>query len=163
MSGRFLEAGRIINTHGIRGEVRLQPWADSPEFLAGFEHLYIDGVPTKVLSARVHKGCVIAALEGVYDIDAAIKLKNKTVSIDRDDVSLEEGRHFIIDLIGLLALDADTGMELGTVADVLSLPSNDVYIIKGEKEILVPAVPDFVKEINIEAGFIRLHLIEGMI
>ena len=162
MSGRFLEAGRIVNTHGIRGEVRLQPWADSPGFLAGFEHLYIDGAPIKVLSARVHKGCVIAALEGVSDIGGAIGLKNKTVYIDRGDVSLEEGRHFIIDLIGLLAYDADSGAELGTVAEVLSLPSNDVYLIKGAKEILVPAVPDFVKEVNIEAGFIRLHLIEGM-
>ena len=162
MRGRFLEAGKIVNTHGVRGELRLQPWADSPDFLTGFKRLYIDGAPVKVLSARVHKGCVIAALEGVSDIDRAIILKNKIVYIDRSDVSLDEGRHFITDIIGLLAVDADTGMELGSVADVLLLPANNVYLIKGEREILVPAVPDFVEEINIEAGFIRLRLIEGL-
>ena len=162
MRSRFLEAGRIVNTHGIHGEIRLQPWADSPGFLTGFERLYIDGTPVKVLSARVHKGCVIAALEGVDNIDGAIRLKNKTVCIDRNDVSLEEGRHFITDLVGLLAVDADTRNELGPVADVLSLPANNVYVIKGEREILVPAVADFVEEINIEEGYIRLRLIEGL-
>jgi len=162
MRDRFLEAGKIVNTHGIRGELRLQPWADSPDFLAGFERLYIDGAPVKVQTARIHKGCVIATLEGVTDIDSAIRLKNKTIYIDRQDAELEEGRHFIADLLGLLALDADTGEELGTVADVLTRPANNVYVIKGIREILVPAVPDFVVEINVEDGYIKLRLIEGM-
>ena len=159
---RFLEAGKIVNTHGIRGEIRIQPYADSPDFLTGFKRLYIGGEPVEVLSARVHKGCVIAALFGVDGIDAAIKLKNKIVFIDRNDAPLEEGRHFIVDLIGLLALDAQSGEELGTITDILSLPANDVYVINGAHEILVPAVPDFVNEINIENGYIKLRLIEGM-
>ena len=162
MGNRFLEAGVIVNTHGIRGEVRIQPWADTPDFVAGMRCLYIDGEPVKVLSARVHKGCVIAALDGVGDIDGAIRLKNKVVSIDRDDVRLEDGHNYIADLIGLHALDAETSEELGTVSDVLSLPANNVYIISGKRDILVPAVPDFVKEINVGAGYIRLHLIDGM-
>jgi len=162
MRSEFLEAGKIANTHGIRGEVRLQPWADSPVFLTSFERLYIDGAPVKVRSARVHKGCVIAALDGVDDIESAIKLKNKTVYVAREDVSLEEGRNFVVDLIGLRAVDAETGADLGTVADVLCLPSNDVYVLKGAREILVPAVPDFVKEVDIGAGYIKLRLIEGM-
>jgi len=162
MKKRFLEAGKIVNTHGMRGEVKLQPWADSPEFLTSFERLYIDGAPVKVLSSRVHKGCVIAALEGVYDIEGAIRLKNKTVSIDRDEVHLEEGRFFVADLTGLRAVDAETGEELGTLSDVMSLPSNNVYVIKGAREILVPAVPDFIKETNLEEGYILISLIEGM-
>jgi len=162
MEKRFLEAGMIVNTHGVRGEVKLQPWADSPSFLAGFERLFIDGSPVRVLSARVHKGCVIAALDGVTDFNGAIKLKNKVVSIDRDEVQLEEGRHFVADLIGLRAIDAATGSELGAVADVMSLPANSVYVIKGEREILVPAVPDFVEEVNTTDGYVRLRLIEGM-
>jgi len=162
MGNKLLEAGKVANTHGIRGEVRLQPWADSPEFLAGQKCLYIDGVPVNILSARVHKGCVIAALEGVDDIDAAIRLKNKTICIDRDNVALEEGRHFIADLIGLRAIDDGSGSQLGTIAEVLTLPGNNVYIIRGERDILVPAVPDFVKEINPDSGYIRFRLIEGM-
>jgi len=162
MENKYLEAGKIVNTHGIRGEVKIQPWADSPEYLTGFEHIYIDGEPVKILFAKVHKGCVIATLDGVDDIDGAIRLKNKTICIDRKDAPLEEGRHFVADLIGLRALDSETGETLGVVADVLSLPANDVYVIKGEREILVPAVADFIVEINIDAGSIRLRLIEGM-
>ena len=162
MKSELLEAGIIVNTHGIRGEVKLQPWADSPDFLTGFEHLYIDGAPVKVLSVKVHKGCVIAALEGVDDIESAIKMKNKIVSIKRDDVLLEEGRYFVADLIGLRAVDAETGEELGTVSDVLSRPANNVYVISGEREILVPAVDEFVIEINTGEGYIKLRLIEGM-
>ena len=158
----MLEAGKIVGTHGLRGEVKLLPWADSPGFLAGFERLFIDGKPVMVLAARVHKGCVIAALDGIDDIDGAIGMKNKIVFIDRADVQLEEGRHFVADLIGLRALDERTGQELGTIADVLSLPSNDVYVIQGEREILVPAVPEFVAKVDIEGGYIELRLIEGM-
>jgi len=162
MKTNLLEAGKIVSTHGIRGEVKILPWADSPEFLTEFDYLFIGNSPIKVLSSRAHKGCVIAALEGVVNVDDAIRLKNKIVFINRDEVDLDEDQHFIADLIGLTAIDAETGDNLGTVKDVMSLPSNNVYVIKGEREILVPAVPDFVKEINIEAGTIKLKLIEGM-
>jgi len=162
MDDMLIEAGKIVNTHGLSGEVKIQPWADSPEVLTSLERLYIDGTPIKILSARVHKGCVIAALEGVEDVDSAIGLKNLTVFIDRNDVLLEEGRHFVADLIGLRAINADTDEQLGTVADVLSLPANNVYVIKGEREILIPAVPDFVDKIDISGGYIKLRLIEGM-
>ena len=162
MSDSFLEAGKIINTHGLRGEVRIQPWADSPSFLAGFRHLYIDGVQVEVLSARVHKSYVIALFKGVEDIDSAIRLKNKIVHISKNDVNLEEGRYFVADIVGLRAVDAVTGEELGTVSEVLSLPANNVYVIKGAREILVPAVPDFIIETNMAAGYIKLRLLEGM-
>ena len=159
---RYLEAGKIVNTHGIRGEVKIQPWTDTPAFLAGFGVLYIDGEPVKVQSARVHKNSVIVALEGVADIDGAIRLKNKTVFIDRADAQLEEGCHFIADLLGLRVIDTDTGDELGVVADVLTLPSNDVYVITGAREILIPGVPEFILETRPEAGYIKVRLIEGM-
>ena len=162
MKERFLEAGRIVNTHGISGEVKIQPWADSPSFLTGFKYFYINGTPVNVLSARVHKDCVLAVLEGVDDISAAIKLKNKTIFIDREDTKLDEGRHFVADLIGLTALDAQTGAELGVISDVLTLPSNDVYVISGEREMLVPAVPEFIVESDLEEGYVRIHVIEGL-
>ena len=107
MKNQFLEAGQIVNTHGIRGEVKIVPWCDSPEFLCQFEVLYLDGRPLKVRSARAHKGNVLAFLEGVDDVNAAMALKGKIVSIDRTGVELPDGRHFIADLIGLEVLDAD--------------------------------------------------------
>jgi len=158
----FIETGKIVNTHGMRGEVRVQPWADTPGFLTGFDHYYIDGMPVKVLSAKVHKGCVIATLEGVEDIDAAIKLKNKVIKVKKGDVQLEEGMFFIVDLIGLQVIDADTNENIGTLIDVLSLPSNNVYVIKSKREILVPAVPEFIVETNLSDGYIKVRLIEGM-
>ena len=162
MKSRFLEAGKVVNTHGINGEIKIQPWADTPDFLTGFTHIYIDGAPVRILTSRVHKGCVIAALDGISGIDDAIRLKNKTVFIDRDQARLEEGRYFIVDLIGLRAIDADSSDELGIITDVLKLPANDVYVIHGKREILVPAVPEFILETNIDAGFVRLHLLDGM-
>ena len=162
MKDEFLEAGKIVNTFGMRGEVRVQPWADSPDFLTGFEHFYIDEKPLPVLSAKVHKGCVIATLEGVDNIDAAIKLKNKVIKIKKENVKLEEGRYFVTDLIGLRVIDNETGEPLGTLSDVLSLPSNNVYVIKGKREILVPAVKEFIVETSLEEGYIKIRLIEGL-
>jgi len=162
MKNEFIETGKIVNTFGIYGDVKIQPWADSPDFLTRFDHFYIDGMPVKVLSSKIHKGCVIATLEGIENIDAAIKLKNKVIKVKKDDVSLDEGHYFIADLIGLHAIDAETGEDIGKIADVLSLPSNNVYVIKGEREILVPAVPEFIIETNLAEGFIKLRLIEGL-
>ncbi|SHH53311.1 16S rRNA processing protein RimM [Sporobacter termitidis DSM 10068] len=159
---QFIEAGKIVNTHGVRGEVKIQPWADSPEFLCGFKTLYIDDRPVKILSAKAHKTNVIALLEGVVGVDDAIRLKNKTVSINRDDAALEDGAHFITDLIGLAAVDEDTGRTLGTITDILPLTPNNVYVITGTREILVPAVPEFVKHIDTGAGRVTFRLIEGM-
>ena len=162
MKTEYIEAGKVANTHGIRGEVRLLPWADSPDFLTGFEFFYIDDKPVRVLSAKVHKGCVIATLEGVENIDAAIRLKNKVIKVRKDDVFLEEGRYFVADLVGLQVIDADSGESLGVLSDVLSLPSNNVYVIKGEREILVPAVPEFIVETSLDDGFVKVRLIEGL-
>ena len=162
MKNRFLEAGQIVNTHGIRGEVKIVPWCDSPEFLLQFDTLYLDGRPVNVLEARVHKGNVLARLEGVEDVNAAMSLKGRTVFIDRTGVELPEGRHFIADLIGLNVVDADSGEALGVVADVLTPPAHEVYVVKGEHEYLIPAVDEFVIETNVEGGYIRVRLIEGM-
>jgi len=162
MKDNFIEAGKIVNTHGINGELRIQPWADSPDFLTGFEYFYIGGEPVKVISAKVHKGNVIVVLEGVDGIDAAIKMKNKVIKIKKADIDLGKDRYFIADLIGLKVVDADTEKYLGVLDDILSLPSNDVYVIKGEREILVPAVPEFIIETNMDHGYVKIKLIEGL-
>ena len=163
MKNQFLEAGEIVNTHGIQGEVKIVPWCDTPEFLCGFDTLYIDGAPVKVRAARAHKGNVLARLEGVDDVNAAMRLKGKRVSIDRTGVELPDGRHFIADLIGLTVLDDDTGEELGTIADGLTPPAHESYVVRGKgKEYLIPAVDAFLRGTNVEEGWVRVHLIEGM-
>ena len=163
MKNRFLEAGQIVNTHGIRGEVKIVPWCDSPEFLLQFDTLYLDEKPVKVLEARAHKGNVLARLEGVDDVNAAMVLKGRTVSIDRTGVVLPEGRHFLADLMGLDVLDADSGEKLGVVADGLTPPAHEVYVVRGAGcEYLIPAVDEFLIETNVEGGYIRVRLIEGM-
>lgn len=163
MKHRYLEAGKIVNTHGIAGEVKIMPWADDADFLLDFDTLYLDGKPIHVLSARVHKNAVLMKLEGVNDINEAMKLKNKVISIDREDVELEEGAFFLADLYGLEVRDADSGQVLGAIKDVLTPPANNVYVVKGEKqEYMIPAVPDFIVETNVDEGYVLVHLIEGM-
>ena len=131
MKNKFLEAGQIVNTHGVQGEVKIVPWCDSPEFLCQFDVLYIDGQPVPVRSSRVHKGNVLATLEGVSDVNAAMRLKGKKVSIDRTGVELPDGRHFLADLMGLEVRDAQSGEVLGKIEDVLTLPANNVYVVRG--------------------------------
>jgi 16S rRNA processing protein RimM len=161
MKDKLLESGKIVNTHGIRGEVKIVPWADSPEFLCQFSTLYIDGAPRKVCSARVHKGSVIALLDGVNDVNDAMLLKNKVVSISRDDVQLPEGSFFLADIIGLDVVD-ETGAKLGVLTDILSPSVQQVYVVKGDRDILIPAVPEFILETNVSGGYIKVRLIEGM-
>ena len=163
MKHRYVEAGKIVYTQGIAGEVKIMPWADDPDFLLNFKTLYLDGKPIHIRSARVHKNAVLMKLDGVDDINEAIRLKNKVVSIDREDAMLEEGSFFLADLYGLEVRDADSGEVLGTISDVLTPPANNVYIVKGTKrEYMIPAVSEFIVETNVDGGYLLVHLIEGM-
>jgi len=158
---KYLEAGLIVNTHGIKGEVRIQPWADSADFLRQFKFLYIDGKAYRPLSAKLHKQFLIVAFEGVADVNAAMVLKNKVVFIDRDEVKLPEGAFFLRDLIGA-DVEEESGKKLGKLTDVLELPAGNVYVVTGEREILIPAVPQFILNTDAAAGRITVRLIEGM-
>ena len=162
MKNQFIEAGVVVNTHGIRGEIKIQPWSDTPDFLFDFDTIYIDKKPYTLLDARIHKNCVIAELEEITDINDAEPLKGKVVTVDRDDVELPEGRHFLVDLIGLEVRDADSDEILGKLVEVMTPPGNYVYVIRGKREYLIPAVEEFIIETNVEAGYMRVHLLEGM-
>ena len=162
---QYLEVGKITNVHGIMGEVRVQPWADSPEFLCRFKTLYVDKAhwPIQVERARVHKNMVILKLHGVTDVPSALAMRNAILYIDRKDAQLPEGAFFLADLYGLEVRDAQSGKVLGKVADVLTLPANNVYVVRGgERELMIPAVPQFIAETNPEGGYLRVNLIEGM-
>ena len=165
MLKQYLEVGKITNAHGVMGEVKVQPWCDSPEFLCRFKTLYVDEThwPVKVERARPHKNMVIVKLEGVTDMNGALALRNAVLHIDRKDVNLPEGSFFLADIEGLEARDAQTGAVLGKIAEVLTLPANNVYVIRGGKrELMIPAVPAFVAETNVEEGFVRINMIEGI-
>jgi len=168
----LLEIGKIVGTHGVRGELRVEPWCDNPAFLAGFTSVYISGQPQKVISARPHKSLVLMMLEGVDTVEAAQALRGTVLHIDRTGVELPEGRYFIQDLVGLSVrrtaggdgtCGCETGEHIGTLYDVLTAPAHDVYVVRGEDgDRMIPVVPEFVKKIDIDAGVIWVELIEGM-
>ena len=163
---KFLECGKIINTHGVKGTVKAESWCDSPYILADLERVYTEenGRPKeyKVINASVFKQFVLLELEGVVGMDAAIAMKNKTIYANRDDIELEEGDFFIADLIGLSVIDIDSGEKYGEVTDVINTGSSDIYVIKtGNGEAMMPAVDEFVKEIDLDKG-IYVRPIEGM-
>ena len=163
---QYLECGKIVSTHGVHGEVRVQPWCDGPGFLLGFETLYFEGgaKPIKVHAARAHKNMVLMKLEGVEDLDAAAGLRGRVLYIDRKDVPMQPGEHFIQDLLGLLVLDADTGQEYGRLTDVLRTGANDVYEITGDdaSKKLAPAIPDVVIQTDPAGGVIRIRPLKGL-
>ena len=158
---RYVEAGEIVNTHGVRGEVKIQPWVDSAGFLAKFGVLYIDEKPYKVLSSAVHKGCLLARLSGVEDVNAAMRLKGRRVSIDRQDAELPPGTFFQVDIIGARVVD-ESGAELGKLVDIIEEPASMIYVVRGETEHLVPAVPEFLRAVDADNGVVTVRLIEGM-
>ena len=160
MKQKYLEAGEIVNTHGIQGEVKILPWCDGPEFLKAFKTFYIEGTPHKVTASRVHKNMLLCKLEGIEDVNKAQTYKGKVIKIDRDSAKIAEGRVFISDLIDLPVFAA--GEQIGVLKDVYTGPANDVYIVKGEKEYMIPAVSEFLEEVNVDEGFIKVKLLEGM-
>lgn len=161
---QYLEAGQIVGTHGIRGEVRVQPWCDSPEVLSELNVLYYDEgrTPLKV-AARPHKNVALVKIEGVNTVQAAAALRGRILYLDRGDLKLNEGTYFIQDLIGLRVVDADSGEEYGTLTDVSPTGANDVYHVRTEKgEVLVPAVPSMIIETDVDGGIMKIRPIKGL-
>ena len=158
---QYIEAGRIVNTHGVAGEVKIEVWLDSPQFLKSFKRCFIDRREVKLLSARVHKGFLIVKLEGVEDVNAAMALKGRDVFIRRSDARLPKGAFFLQDIIGASVVD-ESGSEIGKLVDVMETPASNVYVVKGEREHLIPAVPEFILSTDADNGIITVHLIEGM-
>ena len=158
---KFLEAGEIVSTHGVRGEVKILPWTDSVDFLRRFKTLYINEKPYAVRSSFAHKGCLIAALEGIDDVNAAMALKGRTVCFARADARLPTGSFFLADILGAKVVD-ENGDELGELVDIIENPTQNVYVVRGEREHLIPAVPEFVRKTDVENGVVTVHLIEGM-
>lgn len=163
---KFLEAGQIVGTHGVRGEVRVQPWCDSPQQFATFKKLYWDkeGKQPVKLRARPHKNVALALLEGVDTVEKAQVLRGKMLYVDRKDLKLPKGHYLVQDLIGLTVVDADTGATYGTLTDVSQTGANAVYHMATEKgEVLIPAIPDVVIEIDFKKDILRLRPVKGLL
>ena len=165
MKKEFLEIGKFVGTHGVRGMVRIQPWSDDGEFLTKFKNFYLDNGKTKIKMNKItpHGNVVIAAVDGIDTIEDAEKLRNQVLYIKRADAKLPDGRYFVSEIIGAQVFDADTNVLLGTLTDVSPTGANDVWHIKsGEKEYLVPAISDVIVDVNIDNDIITIRPLKGI-
>ena len=168
MEKPFLEAGQIVGTHGVRGEVKIHPWCDSPDFLCGFATLYLDGQGKTALRAkqlRAHKNIVLGLFDGVDTMEKAQALRGKTVYIDRADTALPDGQWFVQDLLGCKVTDVDSGAEYGKISEVIpGNGANDVWAVKrpGGETVLMPAIRDVVLKTDVTAGIVRIRPLRGL-
>lgn len=165
---KYLELGKIVSTHGVRGELRVQHWCDSPDFFKSFKTVYLGkngSEPMTVLGARPHGNIMLLTLEGIDDLDKANTLRGKTIYVRREDAPLEEGHYFIAELIGCKVVDADdTAHEYGVVRDVLNTGASDIWQIKGKdgREYLLPSVPGIVEKVEVENDIAYVRPIKGI-
>lgn len=155
--------GRIVNAHGTRGEVRVQPRDGDPWFLTEFDTFYIDGKPVTPTANHVHKSLVLMKFPGVDDMDAALSWKGKDLYIRRDDADLDDGEYFDDELLGMEVFDEATGERLGEIKQVDTYPASKIYTVRGEKEYLIPAVPEaFIRSVDLDANRMEVHVWEGL-
>ena len=158
-----VKIGRIVNTHGIRGEVRVQPYRQDPQFLTRFKTVYIKGEPVKPTACHVHKSLVLMKLPGVDDMNAALTYKDTDIYLRRDDPKIPRDMVFDEELLDMEVIRDDTGEKLGVITEVTEYPAHDVYTVRGTRDILIPAVPDvFIKSVDLEANQMVVHILEGM-
>lgn len=160
----FIEVGQIVNTHGVHGEVKVQPWDMTAEFFCGLKTFYLDGVPFRPLSKRVQNHMVIMKLPELDDMDEAAKLKTKVLSIRRSEVTLKRGEYFDAELVGMTVHEQFIHRYVGIVDEVMTYPAHKLLKVKGpEHTYLIPLVQD-VFIVNIDEGRreISVHMIEGL-
>ena len=166
MLNQYLEAGKIVGTHGLNGELRVTPWCDSADMLAKLKTLYWDKgeQELEVVSARVHKTLLLLQLKGIDSIEQADTLRGKIIYLNRSDLKLEKGRYFIQDLIGMEVFDADSFIYYGKLTEVMHTGANDVYQITSEskKDYLIPAIPDVVIDVNITDSKMLIRPMRGI-
>lgn len=161
----LIKTGKIVTTHGIRGEVRAEAWSDSLEDLLPHEVFYTEkGEPLWVESSRVHRGAVNLKLKGFDDIDAAMPLIGTVLCLDRDQLTLPPGTYFVQDLLGLSVVDSKDGRRYGEITEVQPTGANDVYHIKAEdgRVLLIPAIPQVIDSVDLETKTMRITPLEGL-
>lgn len=162
----FLEAGQIVGTHGVRGEVRMQPWCDTPQQLTPLKTLYWEEGRTPVrVHCRPHKNIALVQIDGVNTVQEASLLRGKILYLRRTDLKLPQGACFIQDLLGCRVIDADTGADYGELTDVSATGANDVYHMRraDQSEVLIPAIPSVVIEKDVENGRVLIRPMKGLL
>ncbi|MBQ7726883.1 MAG: 16S rRNA processing protein RimM [Clostridia bacterium] len=163
---QYLETGKIVGTHGIKGMVRVQPWSDSGEFLTGFSRFYLDAAGQTVLKAlqiRPHGNVVLMAFDGVQTLENAEALRGKILYICREDADLPAGRYFVTDLIGCAVFHADSGEKLGVLSEVSQTGANDVWHVKNDgREYLLPAIDEVIISVKPEKEQIVIRPMKGI-
>ena len=158
MKLKYIEAGEIVNTHGVRGEVKVLCWLDAPEMLCEFDRCRIAGKDYEMESVRVQKTCNLVKLSGVDTMEDAQKLRGKVLELYREDIDDEV--IFAAELIGMEVFAE--GVSIGTIREVLDYPGNAVYVVRGEHEYMIPAVKQFILSTDMENNVMQVRLIEGM-
>ena len=154
----YIEAGEIVTTHGVRGEVKVLSWLDSPEMLCEFDRCRISGREYAMDAVRVQKTCNLVKLRGVDTMEDAQKLRGKTMELYREDISDE--LIFAAELVDV-EVYAD-GARIGKIKEVLDYPGNSVYVVQGEREYLIPAVKEFILSTDLERNQMQVKLLKGM-
>ena len=168
MIKEFLEIGQIVSTHGIKGEVRLNPWCDSPEFVKKFKALYRDEKGNnsfKIVSCRPHGNVAVLKIEGVDTVEDAQKLRNTILYMKRSDINLPEGKWFVSELIGCSVLDYDdNNICYGKIKDIESYTANDVWYIETPdgKEVLIPAIKDVIIKCDVANDVAYIRPLRGL-
>ena len=158
MKLQFIEAGEIVTTHGVKGEVKVMPWVDGPEILCEFDRCRIAGKEYEIVSCRIQKSCNLVKLSGVDTMEAAQAMRGKVIELYREDIDDEV--IFAAELIGV-EVYAD-GTLLGKITDVLDYPGNSVYAVTGDHEYMIPAVKQFILSTDLETNTMQVKIIEGM-
>lgn len=162
----YLEIGKITSTHGIKGEMRVQPWCDSPEYMKKFKTLYLDNKGEKPLkvSSRPNGNMVIMKAQGIDTVEEAARYRDKVLYMKRSDAKLPEGTWFIQELVDCTVVDADDeSIVYGVLSDVSQTGANDVWhIMQNEKEYLIPAIPSVVISTDVVEGIIKIRPLKGI-
>ncbi len=164
-----LEIGQIVNTFGIKGMVKVKPFTDDIRRFDELKTVYIEKnsnqTEYEIEEVKYHKDMVLIKFKEIDKVEQAEMLRNSYLTVSRESVEkLEEGRYYIVDLLGL-EVYTDEQILLGTLEDIFNTGSNDIYVVKDKqgKQILLPAIQDVIKQIDIENKKIIVHLLPGLI
>lgn len=167
MDKKYIECGKIINTHGCKGGLKIDPWCNSAEDFTALKRLYLkfknEFIEHTVTKASVFKQFVILELKEIDDMEKALSLKDETLYAARADFSLADGEYFITDIIGLDVIDSETDKVYGKILDIINRGASDIYVVdtpNGER--MIPAVNEFIVEIDINKG-VKIRTIEGLL
>ncbi len=160
-----LEIGQIVNTHGLRGDLKVMPWCDDPEIFDQLAYVIIDGEEYDIEKSRMQKNMVLLKLEGIDNINDAEKYRNKILTVPREELGdLPDGTYYICDLLGC-NVTTDEGRDLGEIKDIIKTGSNDVYVVEDAdgKQVLIPVIDQVVLSVDVDEKKVVIKPLKGLI